>query len=157
MVRRVLFVLFCGLLTVFMASCGQTYELQSITIDPASPNIEGIGTSQAFTVTAHYSNTKTQDVTAKSSFQVGASSDVNAPMTALMVNGSGIAKAVGGACTWVAEPTDSPINSKFAFGTSPYTVTATYSGFTAVAFVSVNSLAGCFDPSNPPPTGFPGD
>jgi hypothetical protein len=157
MVRRALIVLFFGLMTTFMASCGQTYKLQSITVAPASPNIEGIGSSQQLTVTAHYSNTKTQDVTNQSTYQIGASSDINAPMNAVMANNSGIVKVVDGACTWVAEPTDPPTDSKFLYGTSPYTVTITYSGFTTTAFVSVNSLAGCFDPSNPAPTGFPGD
>jgi hypothetical protein len=149
--------LFFGLMTAFMASCGQTYELQSITVDPPSPSIEGIGSSQALTITAHYSNTKTEDVTVKSTYQLGASADVNAPLSAVIVNKSGLVKAVGGACTWVAEPSDPPTDSKFLYGTSPYPVTVTYSGFTTTAFISVNSLAGCFDPSNPAPAGFPGD
>jgi hypothetical protein len=165
MVRRVLIVLCFGFMTVFMGSCGQTYKLLSISVTPgalgatgsSAINIEGIGTFQSLTVTALYSNTKTEDVTGKSQYQIGASLDPNAPLSATTVNGSGVVKAVGGVCTWVAEPTDSPTNSAFSYGTSPYTVTITYSGFTTVAFVSVNSLPGCYDPANPAPKGFPGN
>lgn len=169
MVRRAWIVLFVGFMTVFMASCGQTYKLLSISVTPgalgatgsSAINLEGIGTFQALTVTATYSNTKTQVVTLKSAYQVGASADVNAPLSALIVNQTGVVKAVDGACTWVAEPTNPPTNTTFGYGTAPYTTTITYTenGVTATttAFVSVNSLAGCYDPANPAPAGFPGD
>lgn len=158
MVRRALILLCFGFMTVFMASCGQSYKLLSISVAPGASgatgssaiNLEGIGTFQALTVTALYSNTKTQDVTAMSTYQLGASQDVNAPLSAVIVNKSGVVKAVDGACTWIAEPTDPPTNSKFLYGTAPYPVTITFTnnGITATttAFVSVNSLAGCFDP-----------
>ena len=54
----------CALLHV---SCGQTYELASIELTPTSPNIIGIGGTQQFVVTAKYTNTKSEEITVKSS------------------------------------------------------------------------------------------
>ena len=145
MVRRVLIVLFFGLMTIFMASCGQTYELQSITVAPAQPNIEGINTSQALVVTAHYSNTKTQDVTTNSTFQISGSSDPLAPLSGLTVNKSGIVETTAApACTW--DYALNPDGKTYSYWiTSPYVVTVSYSGFTTTSAVSVASLAGCYD------------
>jgi hypothetical protein len=143
MVRRVLIVLCIGIMITFMANCGQTYTLQSITVTPASPNIEGIGSSQALVVTANYSNSKTEDVTTKSTYQLGPSTHADAPLTAMNVNASGIVKAINAACTWTA--TLNPDGATYGYTTNPYLVTATYSGFTTQAFVSVDSAGGCYD------------
>jgi hypothetical protein len=156
MVRRALVVLCVGFMCIFVASCGQTFELQSLTVSPTSPNLEGIGATQALTVTAHFSNSKTQDVTRISSYQLGASADGSAvtgtglaPLTAVNLSTSGILQAVGASCTWHASPTDSPANTKFDYTTNPYPVTITYSnnGVTATAhsFVSVASAGACYD------------
>jgi hypothetical protein len=149
MVRRALILLCFGFMTVFMASCGQTYELQSITVTPAQPNIEGINTSQALTVMAHYSNTKSEDVTVKSTYQIGqatALSDPDTPLGAVSVSKSGIVEtsATVPACTWdYALNSDGKTYSYWI--TSPYVVTITYAGFTTTSSVSVDSLAGCYD------------
>jgi hypothetical protein len=157
MLRRAFILLCVGLLMVMLASCGQTYKLMSITVTttPAGAttpsasawgNIEGIGNTATLAVTAHYSNTKTEDVTVKSTFEVGDSTDPRAPTGALTVNVSGIAKAVdpNGTCTWYAEPTNSA-DTTFAYDTKPYVVTVTYSGFTTTAYVSVDSVVDCYD------------
>ncbi len=162
MVQRAMVLLCVCSLAVFMMSCGQTYELQSITVasvatGTATANLEGVGSSDSFTVTAHYSNTKTEDVTARSTYQLGASADKNAPLASLSLNNSGIVKAVGAACTWHATPTNAAA-STFAYSTQPYTVTVTYSGFTTQAFVNVANESECYDGSlYPAPSGFAGN
>ena len=40
MVRRALVVLCLGLMTILLASCGQTYELQSITVTATAASID---------------------------------------------------------------------------------------------------------------------
>jgi hypothetical protein len=162
MVRRALIVLCIGLMTVIMASCGQTYELQSITIAPDTGyDLVGLAKSGQLTVTAHFSNTKTEDVTAKSLYQVGASQDPRAPLGAVTVNNSGLVQnsANVGVCTWYATPTGTgAANTTFGYYTYPYTVTVTYSGHTAQTQISVNSVADCYDGTtgNTPPAGYPG-
>ncbi len=74
------------------------------------------------------------------------------------MSASGVVKVVDVACTWHAQPTDPPTNSKFGYGTKPYTVTVTYSGQTTTAYVSVANAAGCYDGIGyPAPTGFAGN
>ena len=176
MVRRALVVLCLGLMTILLASCGQTYKLQSITVtaaagsstasSSAAANIEGLGNTATLAVTAHYSNSKTEDVTVNSIYQVDASSDPRAPLTDLTVSKSGIAKAVNpnGTCTWYAEPTNSA-DTVFSYGTQPYPVTITYTenGVTAttLAYISVDSATDCFDDVTgvgtiAAPSGYPG-
>jgi len=162
MVWRV-FALFCvGAMTLISASCGQTYELQSINVTPSSPDIEGIGSTQQLVVTAVFSNTKTQVVTSSASYELGGSADASAPLDAVTLSKSGMLQAVTsptlgtGACTWHATPTNSA-DSAWSYSTQPYTVTITYRGFTVPAYVSVNSEAGCYDTANPPPVGFTGN
>lgn len=163
MVRRAMVVLCLGLMTVILASCGQTYEMQSITIAPDTGyDLEGLGKSGQLTVTAHYSNSKTEDVTAKSTYQVGASQDPRAPLGAVTVNKSGLVQnsANVGVCTWYVTPnSSSPTNTSFGYYTQPYTVTVTYSGHTAQTQISVLSVEDCFDgtsPSTTAPAGYPG-
>jgi hypothetical protein len=175
MVRRALVVLCLGLMTILLANCGQTYELQSLTVTAtaastggttsasAAANIEGIGNTATLAVTAHYSNSKTEDVTVNSIYQVDASTDPRAPLTDLTVSKSGIAKAVNpnGTCTWYAEPTSSA-NTAYSYGTQPYPVTVTYTenGVTAttMAYISVDSAAtDCYDGiTYTAPSGYPG-
>ncbi len=93
MKRRVLVTFCVGVLMALMASCGQTYSLQSISVTPgaygatgsAAMNLEGIGSYQTLTVTAQFSNTKTQNVTSSSTFVLGPSADtVRAPLASSM-------------------------------------------------------------------------
>jgi hypothetical protein len=161
MARRALLVLCLGLMTLILASCGQTYELQSISISPDTGyNLEGVGKSGQLTITAHYSNSKTADVTTKSTFQISGSLDPRAPLGAVAVNESGLVQnsANIGVCTWYAEPSASgATNTSFGYFTNPYTVTVTYSGHTAQAPVSVDSVADCYDGTTYlPPAGYPG-
>lgn len=149
MVQRAMVLLCVCSLAVLMLGCGQTYELKSITVasvatGTATADLEGQGSSDSFTVTAHYSNTKTQDVTVHSTYQLGASADADAPLASVNLNNSGIVKAVDAACTWHATPTNAA-DSTFAYTTQPYTVTVTYSGFTTQAFVNVANAGGCYD------------
>jgi len=147
--RRALLAISSALILLGLAGCGQTYELQSITVSPSSPNIEGIGSTQALTVTAHYSNTKTADVTVNSKFELMASPDPQAPQynsqnnPVIMVDKSGIVTVLGPACTWTA--TLESDGQTYSYGTQPYTVVVTYGGFTAQSFVSVDSESGCYD------------
>ncbi len=168
MVQRVITVLCVGVMSVFMASCGQSYSLQSITVAPSSPNIEGIGNTQALTVTAHFSNTKTEDVTGKSTFEIGGSSNPRAPLDAVTVSKAGILQAVispttgVAACTWHATPTgtssSTSSNTTFEYSTDPYPVTITYSGFTATAYLSVAAASSCYDGiTYKAPSGFAGN
>jgi hypothetical protein len=134
-------------MALFMASCGQTYELQSISVSPTTANLEGINTTQAFTVTAHYSNTKTEDVTVKSRYQVSqatAATDPDTPNGALSVNNSGVAETSSTvwACTWAY----AAAGKGYVYGiTSPYIVTVTYSGFTTTTAIAVASGPTCYD------------
>jgi hypothetical protein len=156
MVRRALIVLCVGLMTIFLANCGQTYELESITISPDTGyNLEGLGKSGQLTVTAHYSNTKTEDVTSKSTYEVLGSLDPRAPLGAVTVNNSGLVQNSANLpiCTWYA----TPAGSGFGYTTQPYTVTVTYSGHMAQAPISVDSVGGCYDGiTYLAPTGYPG-
>jgi hypothetical protein len=143
MLRRALVVLGFGFMTVFMASCGSSNELQSITLSPVSPNLEGIGGSKALVVTAHYSNTKTEDVTVRSTYAITSAPGGRAPMGAVTVSASGILQVVESACTWTA--TLGPDGKTYVYSTTAYTVVATYSGFTSTAFVAAASAGNCFD------------
>jgi hypothetical protein len=173
MVRRALTVLCIGFMCFFAASCGQTYELQAITVSPTSPNLEGIGSTQQLTVTAHYSNTKSLDVTSRATYQLGASADGSiltgsglAPLDAVTVSKTGFLQAVispsqgTGSCTWHATPTGT--GTTFDYTTNPYPLTITYTenGVTATtyAYVSVASSGGCYDgQAYKAPTGFTGN
>lgn len=177
MVRRTLIVLCLGLMTIFMASCGQTYKLLSITVTPgtldASGNsaiyLEGDAAFQQLTVTATYSNTKTSDVTLKSTYQIGAS-DIGlyfnnpnpAPLTAIAANRTGLISVIGPACTWDTEPTNSG-DTAWAYGLYPYHAMISYTenGVTVTAPLDVNVANwafSCFDgKAFTPSSGFPGN
>ena len=126
MVRRALIVLCFGLMTVFMASCGQTYKLLSITVTPGALDssgnsaiyLDGDAAFQQLTVTATYSNTKTSDVTLKSTYQIDASDYwagfqpaarlriLLAPLSSVVANSTGIDQCDWTSCTWDTEPTN---------------------------------------------------
>jgi hypothetical protein len=153
-----------ALMCIFVSSCGQTYELQSITVSPSSPNLEGIGATQALAVTAHFSNSKTEDVTPHSQFVLGASADTPpngsglAPLSALTLSTGGVLEVVQTACTWHATPT----GATFAYGTNPYLVTISYTNNgitkTTQAFISVDNATDCYDGQTyPAPAGFAGN
>lgn len=150
MVQRVLTVLCIGFMCIFVAGCGQSYELQSISVSPTSPNLEGIGSTQQLAVTAHYSNTKSNDVTIRSNYELGASLNPLAPLDAVTLSTSGLLQDIVspttglGSCTWTATGIP-PV-----YTTDPYPVTITYTehGVTATtySYVSVDSgVALCYD------------
>jgi hypothetical protein len=148
MVQRALTVLGAGFLAALMASCGQTYKLDSITVAPATGyNLTSPGETGAFTVTANYSNSKTNNVTLNSSYEIGSSQapDDAAPLSAVSLNKSGVVTASSniGSCTWVA--TTSGTTTTYA--TYPYPVTVTYAenGVTVTASVPISmaTAAGC--------------
>jgi hypothetical protein len=154
MVQRALTVLGAGFLAALMASCGQTYKLDSITIAPATGyNLVSPGETGALTVTANYSNSKTNDVTANSSYELGSSQapDDAAPLQALSLNKSGVVTASStiGSCTWVA----STVGTTTTYATYPYPVTVTYAenGVTVTASVPISmaDAAGCNDGQTP--------
>jgi hypothetical protein len=147
MVRRVLGVLCLGITVLFMSSCGQTYKVQSIAVTPAAGYIllNSAPTGQ-LTVTATFSNTKTEDVTLSSTYPVGGSGNPTAgaaPLNAVTVSESGLVEASGTipACTYV------PATSGTGFTSYPYTVTVTYTnnGVTVHQPVSINvaTAPGC--------------
>jgi hypothetical protein len=158
MLPRVLTALGAGFMAVLMASCGQTYKLDSITVAPATGyNLVSPGQTGPLTVTATYSNTKTNDVTANSSYELGASPAPGdaAPLSingvpTVTVNKSGVVTASSsvGVCTWVATTT----GTTTTYATYPYPVTITYAEngvtVTASAPISVATLAGCNYPQS---------
>lgn len=159
MVQRAWMLLGIAGLAVMLTNCGQTYELQSITVSDSlagtgsSFNIEGIGNTQPMIVTAHYSNGKTEDVTVHSTFALGVSKNEFAPADAVTVSASGIAQAIVSptegvaSCTWTATPTDEKCTT-FSYATDPYPVTVTYKGFKATGYLSVAAAGGCYDGIN---------
>ncbi len=147
--RRALVVLCLGFMTVLLASCGQTYKLESITIAPAAGySLTNAVPQGALTVTATYSNSKTADVTVNSSYEILASA-LNSTTAPLSVNGvptvtinkSGVVSASGAAvaCTWSGTTTPYLPNQ--------YLAQASYTedGVTATASVSINvaTAPGC--------------
>ena len=134
MVHRAMVLLCLGFMTVLMASCGQTYKLQYITVAPGASvssaiSLGSIGSTQPLTVTAHFSNTKTEDVTGRSKYTFLAPVAPAVAQTAVSVNVAGVVEDIGKGCV-VA-------NSR----TSIYNIVVTYSGSTTLAFVSV--ISGC--------------
>ena len=146
MVRRVMIVLCVGFMGIFAASCGQTYKLQSISVSPTSLSLDTFGSTQQLTVTATYTNTKTNDVTQKSQYTIGGSSapDNAAPlsvngMPTVTVNNSGLVAASSNvpACTYAATT-----NAAY-----PYSVNVSYTedGVTVSSSASLNvaTASGC--------------
>lgn len=128
-------------LVFMMTSCGQTYHTDSITISPTSVNLSGLGATQQFTVMAHNSNGKTEDVTNRVTFDVtpGVQKDGSyAPLASLSINGSGLAQATsngGPVCTWNAMGTASM---------GPYSIVAKFNGLNSQpAYVNLATESNC--------------
>jgi len=154
MVRRAWIVLCIGVIAVCMASCGQTYKLDSITIAPAAGYVLTNANPQgALIVTANYSNTKTAVVTVNSTYQILASplSSTTAPSSvggvptvSIDKSGNVTASATATACTYAA-PTTGGTPQPY-----PYSAQASYTdnGVTATATVPINvaTAPGCVAP-----------
>jgi hypothetical protein len=128
-------------LVALLCGCGQTYELVSIEISPSHPNVVGIGGMKQIAVLARYSNTKTTDVTHRSTYTITAPTGTTliVPPTAVTISPAGMLEVVQGACTWTKSgTTEEPI-----YGTTPYTLKASFDHQEAIGFVSVASIAGC--------------
>jgi hypothetical protein len=148
--KKILTLIACGVLAFAFSGCGDSYELQSISIDPTHPNVVGIGGTQQFTVTAHYSNNKTSDVTRRATFQISAPSGGGsfAPLSAVTINANGLVEALNpGACTWMVSGT----SPNWLYGTDPYILTVSFGGKTVEGYISVASIAGCYSPDTPKP------
>jgi hypothetical protein len=156
MVRRALVVLCFALMTVFMASCGQTYKLQSLTVTPGAVNaagnqqvtLLGIGAYQQLTVTATFSNTKTQDVTNAASYQLNASlmpaslnPAVAVPLASVSLSPSGKLTVLGKACTVDTEPAPGSTGT-YTYFSYPYKAQISYTnnGVTATTEMDVNVI-----------------
>lgn len=151
--QRILMLLACALLVIGFAGCGDSYELQSISVEPTHPNVVGIGGTAQLTVTAHYSNNKTEDVTRRATFQLAqpTGSMSSLPLSAVTINASGLAEAIDGVCTW----TVSGSSPHWEYGTDPYLVNIAFGGKTVQGFLSVASIAGCYSPDTPKPADSP--
>ncbi len=134
MIFKTVSTLLCSILLIFCLACGQTYEMQSIEMTPATPNLTGVGSSQQFLVVAKYSNGKTQDFTTRVTYTLDApTGPVIAPATAVDLTQSGRLQVISSACTFAP-------NTNVAY---PYVITAKFDTFTSRAFVNVNALTGC--------------
>lgn len=148
--KNIFLLVACGVLAFALSGCGDSYELQSISIDPTHPNVVGIGGTAQFTVTAHYSNNKTSDVTRRSTFQIAAPTGGTAfaPLSAVTINANGLVEALNpGACTWVVSGT----SPDWQYATDPYVLTVSFSGKTVEGYISVASIGGCYSPDTPKP------
>jgi hypothetical protein len=148
--KKILKLIAFGLLAFVFSGCGDSRELQSISINPASPNIVGIGGTAQIAVTAHYSNNKTLDVTRSATYQIsapfGKSSFV--PLSAITIDANGLVEAVNpGACTWTVSGT----TPEWTYTTDPYTLNVSFDGKTVQGHISVASIAGCCSPDTPAP------
>jgi hypothetical protein len=148
--QKILSLIACGVLAFAFNGCGDTYHLQSISIDPTHPNLVGVGGTAQFTVTAHYSNNKTSDETRRATYQISAplGGGSFAPLSAVTINANGLAEALNpGACTWTVSGT----SPNWEYGTNPYILTVSFGGKTVEAYISVASIAGCYSPDTPKP------
>lgn len=148
--NKILTLIACGVLAFAFNGCGDSYELQSISIDPTHPNVVGIGGTAQFTVTAHYSNNKTSDVTRRATYSIAspAGGVAFAPLSAITINANGLTEALNpGACTWVVSGT----SPNWEYATDPYILTVSFGGKTVEGYISVASLGGCYSPDTPKP------
>jgi hypothetical protein len=128
MVRRVLTGLCVGVLCIFISSCGQSYKVLSINVTPSAGYIlDNTAPSGQLTVTATYSNTKTNDVTLQSNYSVQGSNNPTAgaaPINAVTVDQSGLVTASGTvlACTYVATTS----GTTTTYTPYPYSVQVSY-------------------------------
>jgi hypothetical protein len=146
-IRKIISLIACGVVAVALSGCGDSFELQSISLEPTHPNLVGIGGTGQFVVTAHYSNNKTADVTRKATYVISASESIFAPLPAVTINANGLAEAIDGACTW----THTGVAPNYEYATNPYPLDVTFEGKTVRGFISVASVGGCYSPQTPPP------
>jgi hypothetical protein len=143
-VRRALLVVCLGIMCVFLSNCGQTFELQSITVSPNAVNMNSVGATQTFTTTAFFSNTKTADLALRATFTLGKSAGGVDPAGILSVN-KNVVEVTAPFCTWTATATDSGVT----YSTDPFVlnITFTNNGITKAteALISVSS-DGCAHP-----------
>lgn len=140
----------CGVFAFALSGCGDSYELQSISIDPTHPNVVGIGGTAQITVTAHYSNNKTSDVTRRATYLIATPSGGTAfaPLSAVTINPNGLVEALNpGACTWVVSGT----SPNWQYATDPYILTVAFGGKSVEGYISVASIGGCYSPDTPKP------
>lgn len=188
MARRLFIVLCCGFMAVLMASCGQSYKLQSLAVTPGALTASGeqqivllgIGAYQQLTVTASFSNSKTQDVTndPNTHYQLNSSSmpstgklepTVAVPLSSISISNSGKVMVLSEACTFDTEPLPgtTPPSAWSYFG-YPYKLQVTYTnnGVTDTAFLDVQVVNApyCWDGTDAvggnsatPPAGFLGN
>jgi hypothetical protein len=133
---------------IFVASCGQTYRLESISVAPATGyTFTTLGESGPLTVTAYYSNTKSSDVTAVSKYVDAGSSAPNSPAAgdAVHTDLSGVVhvSSTVEACTYVSTTT----NGVTTITPDPYAVNVSYeeNGVIVHASVPINvaTAPGC--------------
>ncbi len=153
MVRRALILSCVGVMAVCLASCGQTYKLDSITIAPAAGyNLTSASPQGALVVTANYSNTKTAVVTVNSTYEILASPLITTtapssvggvPTVSIDKSGNVTASATATACTWVATTS----GGTTTYVSYPFSAQATYTddGVTATATAPINvaTAPGC--------------
>jgi hypothetical protein len=139
-----------------MASCGQSYKLQSLAVTPGALAASGeqqivllgIGAYQQLTVTASFSNSKTQDVTndPNTHYQLNSSSmpaDLNpavaVPLSSILISNSGKVTVLSKACTFDTEPIPGTSDAQWTYFGYPYKLQVTYTnnGVTAQAFLDV--------------------
>jgi hypothetical protein len=156
MVRRAFVVLCFGLMTILMAGCGQSYKLLSLTVTPGTPSASGnqlitllgIGGFQQLTVTAAFSNGKTQDVTVDphTTFQINASGmpaalnpAVAVPLTSISLSKSGKVTVLSEACTVDTEPVPGSGDTAWTYFGYPYKAQVSYTenGVTATTSLDI--------------------
>jgi len=157
MVRRALQVLCFAFMVAFMASCGQTYKVQSLTVTPGAMSASGsqqitllgIGAYQQLTVTATFSNSKSQDVTSASHFQLNAPNmpanlnpTVAVPLTSVSLSPSGKVTVLSTACTSDTEPVPNSNNTAWTYFTYPYKAQISYTdnGVTVTTLMDINVI-----------------
>jgi hypothetical protein len=147
-IRRIISLIACGLIAISLVGCGDTYELQSISVEPTHPNVVGLGGTQRLVVTAHYSNNKTFDVTRKATYTITSPGTAFTSLASITIDANGLIELVGPACTW----TQTGTAPNYEYGTVPYNLNVAFEGKTVQGFISATSITGCYSPDTPPPT-----
>ena len=133
MIRRALLLVWILCMAVFMSSCGQTYKLVSISASPSTGcTLTSQGQTCQLAITALYSNSKTADVTLKSSYSIGQSPLFNANVNTVNPNpempigndGPGVIQALTtvAGCSYAGTSS----GGTTTYQAAPYTVTVTY-------------------------------
>ena len=127
-----------------MVGCGSGRHVQSVEMTPTSTDLVGIGATQQFDVKVVYNDGSSVDVTSAATYSIAVPNPPGpaTPPNVIVINGSGLAQAVLGACTW----TTTTVGTTTTFTTNPYVLTATFQNLSATSFVSVASLGSCLHP-----------